>query len=163
MDSKQEIVLYNFQRSSPSWRVRLALSLKNIDYKYVAVPLNNQKILAQKKVDELKKLNPYGRVPTLFIDGKAISESVAIIEYLDETRPTQKPLLPKCPLMRAKVRQLVEIINSGVQPFQNIPVLAMIDDFKQDRKKWAAFWIRRGLSAFEDIIKDTRGQYCTGD
>ena len=65
--------------------------------------------------------------------------------------------------MRAKVRQLVEIINSGVQPFQNIPVLAMIDDFKQDRKKWAAFWIRRGLSAFEDIVKDTRGQYCTGD
>ena len=85
--SKESVVLYNFQRSSPSWRVRLALSFKNVDYKYVAVPLNNSAILNKDHLETLKTVNPYTRVPTLLIDGIHISESVAIIEYLDETRP----------------------------------------------------------------------------
>lgn len=94
MEASKEVVLYNFQRSSPSWRVRLALSFKNIDYKYVSVPLNNAKILNNDHLSTLKTVNPYTRVPTLFIDGIHISESVAIIEYLDETRPEGPKFLP---------------------------------------------------------------------
>jgi maleylacetoacetate isomerase len=114
MESSKEVILYNFQRSSPSWRVRIVLSLKNIDYKYVAVPLNNAGILNKEHLSSLKTVNPYVRVPTLFIDGVNISESVAIIEYLDETRPHGPKLLPTDPKTKALARNLVEIINSGI-------------------------------------------------
>lgn len=97
MEASKEVILYNFQRSSPSWRVRLALSFKNIVYKYVAVPLNNAKILNEDHLTTLKTVNPYTKVPTLFIDDIHISESVAIIEYLDETRTHEPKFLPSDP------------------------------------------------------------------
>ena len=104
-----------------------------------------------------------GRVPALVIDGHTLGESVAIMEYLEETRP-DRPLLPKAPHEKAVVRQLVEIINSGVQPLQNIGVLNYIsEELKGDRKTFAVTWITKGIAAFEEIIKDTHGKYCYGD
>ena len=91
--------------------------------------------------------NKWQRVPALVIDGQILGESVAIIEYLEETRKDKKALFPTDPVLRAKVRQLAEIINSGIQPLQNLEVLNKIeDDFKGDKKAWVQFFIRKGLT-----------------
>ena len=92
------------------------------------------------------------RVPAIHIDGHLLAESVAIMEYLEETRK-ERPLLPADPFKRAQVRQLVEIINSGIQPLQNLPVLAKVgDEYKQDKMEFAATFIRRGMTAFEELV-----------
>eukprot|EP00347_Sterkiella_histriomuscorum_P012165 403369644 len=104
------------------------------------------------------------RVPTLVIDGKSLAESVAIIEYIEETRPELRQLLPKDPYLRAKVRQLAEIVNSGIQPLQNLEVLNKVEEeLHGDRKAWAQHFIKKGMTAFESIVKETRGKYCVGD
>ncbi len=84
-------ILYNYWRSTASWRVRNALAWKGIEYEYVAVDLFKEG--GQQNSEEYKKLNPFTRVPTLIIDGHTLNESVAIIEYLEETRKN-RPLLP---------------------------------------------------------------------
>jgi len=104
-------VLYSFWRSSASWRVRIVLKWKGIDYDYVAIQL----LKDSQNQEDYKKLNPMGRVPALVIGGHCLAESVAIMEYLEETYK-ERPLLPVDPFKRALVRQLVEIVNSGMQP-----------------------------------------------
>ena len=158
---QSKVILYNYWRSSASWRVRIALNWKGIPFDYV--PVHLLKDGGQQNKDEYKKLNPMGRVPALVIDGHTLAESVAILEYLEETRK-ERPLLPADAVKRALVRQLVEIINSGVQPLQNVSVLAKIgDEYKQDRKEWAQTYIKKGLAAFEEIVATSRGKYCVGD
>ncbi len=92
--------------------------------------------------------NPIGHVPTLTIDGTPYVESVAIMELLEELYP-DPPLLPKSPQDRARVRALVETINAGIQPLQNLVVLAKIGDDQEKRSEWLKFFIGRGLAAFE--------------
>ena len=116
-------ILFNYWRSSASWRVRIVLAWKGIDYEYRCIHL----LKDEQNAAEYKELNPMGRVPALIIDGHNLGESVAIMEYLEETRK-ERPLLPADPIKRAVVRQLVEIINSAVQPLQNISVLGKIGD-----------------------------------
>ena len=118
-------ILYNYWRSSASWRVRIALNWKGIEYEYV--PIHLLKDGGQQYSEDYKKKNPMARVPALYIDGHTLAESVAILEYLEETRK-ERPLLPSDPIKRAQVRQLVEIVNSGIQPLQNLPVLARVND-----------------------------------
>jgi glutathione S-transferase len=89
--------LFNFAFSSSAWRVRLALAFKEIEYKSIFVNLTN----GEQKSESYKKINPTGCVPALFIDGNILTDSTAIIEYLEETRETGVPLLPKCPVKRA--------------------------------------------------------------
>ena len=91
-------ILYSYWRSTASWRVRNALAWKDIDYEYVAI--NLFKDGGEQNKEEYKKFNPYGRVPTLIIDGHTLNESVAIIEYLEETR-NERPLLPSDAYKRA--------------------------------------------------------------
>ncbi len=154
-------ILYNYWRSSASWRVRIVLSMKGIDYEYV--PVHLLKDGGEQNKEEYKRLNPMGRVPALVIDGHTLAESVAIMEYLEETRK-ERPMLPSDPVKRAVVRQLVEVINSGIQPLQNISVLAKVgDEYKQDRKEWAQTYISKGMAAFEEIVATSRGRYCVGD
>ncbi|TNV75697.1 hypothetical protein FGO68_gene17391 [Halteria grandinella] len=154
-----KVILYNYWRSSASWRVRIALAWKGIDYEYVCVHL----LKDEQNSEEHKRLNPMGRVPALVIDGHTLAESVAILEYLEETRK-ERPLLPADPVKRATVRQLVEIVNSAIQPMQNIAVLDKISgEFKQDRKAWAQLWIRKGMAAFEQIVSTSAGKYSVGD
>ena len=86
-------------------------------------------------------------MPALFIDGHSLGESVAIIEYLEETRKDTRQLFPSDPVLRAKARQLAEIINSGIQPLQNLEVLNKIEDeYKGDKKAWVQHFIKKGLS-----------------
>ena len=113
ISSTTKPMLFSYWRSSASWRVRIVLAYKGIDYDYHAIHL--LKDGGQQTKDDYKKYNPMGRVPALVIDGHTLGESVAIMEYLEETRK-ERPMLPSEPAKRALVRQLVEIVNSGMQP-----------------------------------------------
>lgn len=110
---QNEVVLHAWYRSSPSWRVRTALAWKNIDFKVIPVNLE----AGQQQDPEFLKKNPKGQVPVLEIDGEVLTQSVAIMEYLEETRP-HRPLLPKDPKLRAEVRKIVEAITAGIHPHQ---------------------------------------------
>jgi len=109
---------------------------------------------------EFEAVNPMKAIPALLIDANLLTESVAIIEYLDETRP-DPPLLPKTPLERAKVRRIVEIINADIQPLQNLRVTKRLPaEIKTD---WLKHFIGHGFTAIEQLIKGTAGKYCFGD
>ncbi|XP_072819586.1 maleylacetoacetate isomerase isoform X2 [Vicugna pacos] len=124
-------ILYSYFRSSCSWRVRIALALKSIDYEMVTV--------------------------NLIKDG---GQQLAIIEYLEETRPTPR-LLPQDPKKRAHVRMISDLIASGIQPLQNLSVLKQVGQEKQ--LSWAQQVISSGFNALERILQSTAGKYCVGD
>jgi maleylacetoacetate isomerase len=139
--------------------VRIALNLKGIDYTYRTVHLVRNG--GEQHDEEYTKLNASHLVPTLVIDGHQLSQSIAILEYLDETRPEPNHLLPQDAANRAVVRQLVHIIASDTQPVQNLRVLQKVGD---DRKvEWAKHWISVGLGAFESVASRTAGKYSVGD
>ena len=115
MPAMPELVLYNYWRSSSSHRVRIALELKGLRYRYEAVNLRAD----EQSGEAHRSRSPTGFVPCLAIDGVLYVESVAIIELLEERFPGPR-LLPEDPHARARVRALVEIVNSGIQPFQNL-------------------------------------------
>lgn len=96
----------------------------------------------------------------VFLDGHTLIESVAIMHYLEETRP-QRPLLPQDVHKRAKVREIIEIICSGIQPLQNLIVLIHVGEEK--KKEWAQHWITRGFRAVEKALSTSAGKYCVGD
>ncbi|XP_006884711.1 PREDICTED: maleylacetoacetate isomerase isoform X1 [Elephantulus edwardii] len=151
-------VLYSYFRSSCSWRVRIALTLKGIDYE--TVPINLVKDGGQQFSDEFQALNPMKQVPALKIDGVTIGQSLAIIEYLEETRPTPR-LLPQDPKKRAIVRMISDLIAGGIQPLQNLSVLKQVGQEKQ--LTWAQNAINSGFNALEKILQNTAGKYCVGD
>lgn len=142
-------VLYHYWRSSSSWRVRWALELKGIAYQAVAVDL----LKGEQRTDEHRQRNPIGLVPVLQIDGLKLAESVAILEYLEETRAGTQ-LLPREPGARAFVRQLVQIIVADTQPLQNVSILARIEKLTNadERQRWAASCIERGFDAYEQLL-----------
>ena len=142
-----DIVLYTYWRSSSSYRVRFALAAKNLPY--TSVPVNL--LQGHHELAEHKARSPTGYVPCLFVDGRPAVESVAIIELLDELFPA-RPLYPRDPWGRAGVRALVEIINAGIQPLQNLNVLARVSTEPGPRKAWSQHFISRGLSAFEALM-----------
>ena len=149
-------VLYSYWRSSCSWRVRTALALKGIKYEYKAVHL----VKNEQGDSDYAKLNPMKQVPTLIIDGLTLTQSVAIQEYLEETRPEGAKLLPQDAGERAIVRMLTEAINSGIQPIQNLPVLQYMGEKKVE---FAKHFITRGLRFFEKMLAIHSGKYCFKD
>ncbi|XP_030877612.1 maleylacetoacetate isomerase isoform X4 [Leptonychotes weddellii] len=151
-------ILYSYFRSSCSWRVRIALALKSIDYE--TVPINLIKDGGQQFSEEFQALNPMQQVPALKIDGITIGQSLAIIEYLEETRPTPR-LLPQDPKRRAQVRMISDVIASGIQPLQNLSVLKQVG--QENQLTWAQKVIRSGFNALEQILQSTAGKYCVGD
>lgn len=156
--------LHGYFRSSASWRVRIALKLKGVDYDYV--PVNLVRDGGEQYSETYRSFNPLQAVPALEIDGHVLSESLAIIGYLDETRPNP-PLLPDDPYLRAEARRIAEAVNAGIQPLQNLRVLNKIDaDFHagaEGRKAWAAHFNERGLRGLEALVATTAGRYCVGD
>lgn len=94
------------------------------------------------------------------LDGHTLVESMAIMHYLEETRP-QLPLLPEDPYDRCKVREICEIIVSGIQPLQNLGLLTRIGDEK--KMEWAQHWIMRGFDGLEKLLSASAGRYCVGD
>ncbi len=152
-----ELVLYNYWRSSSSHRVRIALALKGLEYRYVAVNL-----LADEQQGEVHRArSPTGYVPCLTIDGVPYVESVAIVEMLEERHPTPA-LLPRDAHARARVRSLVEIVNSGIQPLQNRHVLQHVSPDPEAQKEWLAHFVGRGLASFEAALALHEGEGVAG-
>lgn len=157
---KSKTVLYNYFRSSASWRIRIILALKKIEYEYHAVDL----LAKEQHKPEFLNINPSGQVPALWIDGLMLTESMAIAEYLEETRKESFKLLPDSPAERAVVRKICEHINAGMQPMQNLRVLDRIHtEFKGDKVEWASYWNKFGHDALENMLKQTAGTYAVGD
>ncbi len=141
-------VLYTYWRSSSSFRVRFALNVKRVAYE--SRPVNLLK--GEQRSETYLATNPNGFVPCLVIDGEPVVESVAIIELLDDLIASPK-LFPSDPIARARVRALVEAINSGVQPLQNLSVLDHVSSDTKARTEWAQHFIKRGLNVFELMMK----------
>jgi maleylpyruvate isomerase len=158
-----KLVLHNYWRSSASHRVRIALGLKQLDYDYVAVDI----VHAHQHADAYRARNPMAQVPTLEItedDGtvRAIAQSLPILEYLDE-RFAVAPLLPRDLYLRAKARGLAEIVNSGIQPFQNLTTTRKVKALGGDDAAWSRDFITAGLAAFAAMTREVAGQFCVGD
>lgn len=142
----KELTLYTYWRSSASHRVRIALAYKGLGYTPVYVNL----LASEQRRDDYRRVNPIGHLPCLVIDGVQYVESTAILELLEDLYP-DPPLYPKTPQDRARVRALVQIVNSGIQPLQNLVVLDRIGEDKDKRLEWLAHWITRGLDAWEKL------------
>lgn len=142
-----QLSLYHYWRSSCSWRVRWALALKNVPYD--SIPVN---ILAGEhgQPPHLER-NPAGLLPALMIDGQFFGESLAIMEWIEETWPLPA-LLPKNPLARLRVRQLAMTIVAGTQPLQNPSVLKVVSADEAARKSYAQHFIAKGLATYETLL-----------
>ena len=155
--------LHNYFRSSASFRVRIALELKALPYEYVAVHLAK----GEHKKAPFAELSPDGLVPLLEVDGEKLSQSMAIIEYLDEMHPAPA-LLPADAAGRAKVRALAQSIACEVHPLNNLRVLKyLVHELKIDeeaKNAWYRHWCRHGLEAFEhQLCQLPASNYCYGD
>jgi len=144
--------LYSYWRSSASWRVRIGLELKGLAYEYVPVHLVQDG--GQQHAGAHHERNPMNQVPVLEIGDLQLTQSLAILEYLDETYPGA-PLLPEGAVGRARARQLAEVVNSGIQPLQNLHVLQKIGAEGGDKGAWGKYFIQRGLDALEAMAGDT--------
>lgn len=158
-----ELTLYSYWRSSSSHRVRIALGLKGLDYRYVPVNL----LTEEQSSAAHKARSPTGYVPCLAIDGVSYVESVAIIELLDERFPSP-PLYPKDAHGRARVRALVEIVNSGIQPLQNRNVTLHLSPDAEVQKKWLHHFVSRGMASLEGAMatleaEGVRGPFAYGE
>lgn len=153
--------LHGYWRSSASWRVRIALEWKGLGYEYLPVHLVRDG--GQQHVEVYRAKNPMRQVPLLELgEGRTLTQSMAILEYLEEVHPTP-PLLPEDPFLRAKARQIAEIFNSGVQPLQNLSTLQAIQALGGDSKAWVQEWMERGLAAVELELSRHAGTFCVGD
>lgn len=158
------LILFNYFRSSTSYRVRIALNHKNLGFDYVPVHLLNNG--GEQNQESYKRQNPMGEVPTLQIGNDFIGQSLPIMEYLEEVFP-QNPILPKNPLQRAQVRQFCENINSFMHPLSNLKVQQYLEKkhgyTPDDKAKWIQHWSLQGLAALEQTLKKESGQFCFGD
>lgn len=157
--------LYTYFRSSAAYRVRIALNLKGLktDYRYVHLIKNG----GEQHRPEYLALNPQGRVPTLVDDGHVLTQSLAIIEYLEETHP-EPPLLPKDALGRARVRALAQVIACDIHPINNQRILKYLDqELHADeaaRTRWYRHWVIEGFTALEKLLDNpATGKFCHGN
>jgi maleylpyruvate isomerase len=159
------MILYNYALSSASYRVRIALALKGLQVNSVTLDLR----AGEQRLEKYLQVNAQGFVPALALDdGAVLTQSVAIIEYLDEMHP-HPPLLPQAPLARARVRALTQAITCDVHPLNNLRVLRYLeDDLHHDkvaRETWYRHWVQLGFSALERwLVRDSAtGRFCHGD
>lgn len=158
-----DLILYDYWRSSAAYRVRIALNVKGLAYRSIPI---NLKTGAQKNPEYIA-LNPHGRVPML-VDGAArLTQSLSIIEYLEELHPTPA-LLPVDARMRAKARAIALTIAADIHPLNNVGVLRYLTDTlgvsEQAKDGWYEHWILKGLEAVEALARETsNGQFCVGD
>jgi len=156
--------LYTYFRSSSSWRVRICLAWKGIDYEPIFVHLLRDG--GEQRRASYADVNPMAQVPVLEWEEhgvtRRLTQSLAILQYLETTSPMH-PLVPHDPLRAAQAWEIAEIVNSGIQPFQNPPTLDRVAAAGIDRNEWARFAITRGLSAIERLVRVHESRFCVGD
>jgi len=156
-------ILYGYFRSSCSYRVRMALNYKNIDFEYRAVNLKDG---SEQLQDDFISLNPRGEVPYFSHGGIGLSQSMAIIQYIDRLW-SKSPLFPKNDVDYCKCMELCEMINTGIQPIQNLAVIKYVintfDRTSDERVHWSKHWIEKGFQALEAKLSDCAGTYSVGD
>ena len=153
--------LYNYFRSSASFRVRIALEIKGLDYEYVPVHL----VKGEHKNPDYQSVSPEMLVPHLEVDGLNLAQSMAIIEYLEETHP-EPALLPSDAAGRAQVRALAQSIACEIHPLNNLRVLKYLvkemGASEDAKNSWYRHWVRSGLEAFELQLAAHAGPFCWG-
>jgi maleylacetoacetate isomerase len=157
--------LYSYWRSSASYRVRIALELKGLDYEYLPVHLVQDGGLQHSAA--YREINPQARVPTLVTPAGVLTQSMAIMEWLEETY-AEPALLPANAYARAQVRGMAQLLVADIQPLQNLSVTAYLrETVHADEaaiKAWLQHWISRGLGAFEELLarQPQSGDFCLG-
>ena len=156
------IVLYDYARSSAAYRVRIGLNLKRLDYERRQVNLLD----SEQKSEAYRALNPQGLVPMLEVDGHRITQSLAILVWLDQT-VTDPPLMPRDPYDGAHVRAMAMTIACDIHPLNNLRVLKYLKGaLGQDQAavdRWYAHWISEGLPALEALASPRAGDFLFGD
>ena len=153
--------LFGYWRSSSSWRVRIALAHKGIEVTHTAVHLLRDG--GEQHDESYRALNPLAQVPSLRLaDGRTLTQSLAIIELLDELVPTPA-LLPRDAFARARVRQHAELVNAGIQPHVNLATLQALKARSVDDQAWGREMLGRGLAAMEALARQTAGVLMVGD
>ena len=164
MTADLKLTLHGYYRSSASFRVRIALNLKGLSYDSITHHLRR----GEQRAPDYLSLNPQGLVPTLLANGQAVSQSLAIIEYLDEIVP-HPALLPADAAGRARVRGLAQIIACDIHPLNNLRVLQYLrDPLKQPEEavqRWYQHWVVEGFKAMEQLLatQPVVGRFCHGD
>jgi maleylacetoacetate isomerase len=162
VQGRSTMKLHGYFRSSASYRVRIALNLKGLSAEHQSYHLRK----GEQRAPDYLAINPQGFVPTLRSDdGAVLTQSLAIIEWLDETHPAP-PLLPKEPLRRARVRAFAQAIACDTHPIQNTKILERLRGLGFPEQKvtdWAAWVNREGLAACEKLIAGEAGPFCFGD
>lgn len=159
-----KLVLHGYFRSGTSYRTRLALNWKGVPFEYVGVNL----VEGEQHSDAYKAKNPQGLVPALDVDGVMLTQSVAILEWIEETFP-DRPLLPADPIQRARVRAFAAAIGCDIHPLQNLRVLKKAREISGDDPEagpaWARHWIATGFDALETLAEqaDGRNGFVFGD
>jgi len=160
--------LFTFWRSSSAYRVRIALAMKGLAYEPQFVHL--ARAGGEQHSADFRAKNPLGQIPVLEVQAEGASEpvflsqSLAIIEYLEERFPTP-PLMPTDLLARARVRELAELMNSGIQPFQNLTTTNFLGEVAPDldKQRWFEKFIAGGLSVLEGRVRDSAGRFSVAD
>ena len=155
-------ILYDYWRSSAAYRVRIALNLKGVDYESRQVDLRD----GEQRSDDYRALNPQGLVPMLEIDGHKLTQSLAIINYLDMRYPNV-PLIPAAAAERAHVVAMAMTIACDIHPLNNLRVLKYLKDplghSQEEIDAWYAHWINEGLPALEALAVPQAGRFLFGD
>ncbi|MGK2912521.1 MAG: maleylacetoacetate isomerase [Sphingobium sp.] len=158
------LTLHGYFRSSAAYRVRIALNMKNIPHSHVAYHLRK----GEQRSEAYLRLNPQGLVPSIQSENLILTQSLAIIEYLDECYP-EPPLLPQNTAARARVRALSSMIACDIHPINNLRVIdylrTVLKQPEDEVRRWYAHWITIGFEAIESQLNnsDETGRFCHGD